>query len=642
MVEINAFVAHSFSIDDKELIGIFVEHFDSLASSLPGFRWDHAQPAEPVSVSGKVLTKIEGKNVFIGICTRNEYVVSPKTVFRIPFVKLIGLNEIRWKTSDWIIQEIGLAVGRGMMVIIFLEDGVRKPGGLFGDIEYISFSRRNPHASLDKLLQMLGTFMPKTVVTSTADAKSSTSDKAKETEEPDKNLAPQPDWDQAGYDRAAAHAIVLKRDAGVFDAIDAAYKASPFSKGIALTIWEARIEFLRMLGDQKSDFEKIKKAARDNPANSQLLFFMASGYREFSDHQTAARTFEDAATNAEKDSDRLRYLTMAAGQYAQAGQRNRSKEIVETLKCEVAGKPEQQYKLLLELRDLAEAEKNDELQLAIMEQMVHLRPGDSSARFSLAFKHSEISNPDMAIHHYLKIPVVERNAITWNNLGVAYGDLGMPIKAVAAFRVSENGNEALAMCNLGFRLLDSGFLPEAQQEADRALSIKAHHKNVPGLLTRLTELKDEEDGRLTEKLEETKVNAAFYRKLGEGVLKLTPYNIAPNWSSPEGALEAKMDGASVRIFGIHERPTLGGLLSNPFSGPIDQAMVTHHIEYSGRVRGNIIAGDVRRSRDGEVPSLLGSTSDNVKVLMVFDDDHTELFVMEKSVGSNPKFYSRQR
>ena len=158
MVEIKAFVGHSFSVDDKELIGIFIEHFDSLASSFPGFHWDHAQQAEPASVSGKVLTKIEDKNVFIGICARNEYVMQPKAMFRILFLKLVKLNgtDIQWKTSDWIIQEIGLAVGRQMKVIIFLEDGVRKPGGLFGDIEYIPFSRTNPHASFDKLLQMLG------------------------------------------------------------------------------------------------------------------------------------------------------------------------------------------------------------------------------------------------------------------------------------------------------------------------------------------------------------------------------------------------------------------------------------------------------------------------------------------------------
>ena len=136
-----------------------------------------------------------------------------------------------------------------------------------------------------------------------------------------------------------------------------------------------------------------------------------------------------------------------------------------------------------------------------MEQMAELRPGDASARFLLAFKHSEIGNYDMALHHYLRIPIFERDAMTWNNLGVAYGNFEMPTKAIAAFRVSEQKNETLAMCNLGFKLLRSGFLPEAQQEADKAISIKPHHKNVPELLKRLNEVQNQEEDKLAETLE---------------------------------------------------------------------------------------------------------------------------------------------
>src|SRR5713101_536165 len=620
MAEIKAFIAHSFNLEDKELIQLFVDHFNSLESSFPGFSWDHAQEAEPASVSGKVLTKIEGKNVFIGICTRSEYAIPPNAAFRIPFLKLVGLKNIniQWKTSDWIIQEIGLAVGRGMKVIIFLEEGVRRPGGLFGDIEYIPFSRANPHASFDKLLQMLGTLAPKeTMVTSVADAKSSISDKSKETEEPEENIEPQPDWDQARYDSAAFHAIALMRNAGSFDTIDTAYRASPFGKGTALTIWEARIEFLRRLGHQKSDFEKIKKAAHDNPTNSQLLFFMANGYREFGEHQAAARAFEDAAANAEKDSDKLRYLASAASEYAQTGQRNRSNEIVERLKHAVADKPELKYTLLSEFQYVAGVEKNDDLQLAVMEQIVECRPGDTSVRFALAFKHSEVGNSDMALYHYLKIPVFERDAITWNNLGVAYGNFEMPIKATAAFRVSANQNETLAMCNLGFKLLHSGFSVEAQIEADRAFSIKPHHKSVPELLKRLNEKQGDEENKLKETLERTKVKAAFYRRVGEGVLMTTAQTIASTWNSPEGTLEGKMDGAFMRIFGANERPVnaLPGLLYHPFRGPFGRATVMHRIEYAGQVHGNVIFGGVKRSRDGEVPSVLGSMNDDVKVVM---------------------------
>lgn len=132
MAEIKAFVAYSYSEDDKALIEIFIDHLDTLAKSIPGFSWDHAKWAEPQPVSTKVLEKFEGKNFLIVICTPHEYAVSPDAVYGMSFLKFANLKPpgAEWKTSDWIIQEIGLAIGRGMKVILLIEDKVRKPGGI--------------------------------------------------------------------------------------------------------------------------------------------------------------------------------------------------------------------------------------------------------------------------------------------------------------------------------------------------------------------------------------------------------------------------------------------------------------------------------------------------------------------------------
>jgi hypothetical protein len=75
MQGLRAFVGHSFSDQDKALINIFCEHVDKLAKAHLGFTWDHAVEAEPAPLSNKVLAKIEGKNVFIGICIKNELAI---------------------------------------------------------------------------------------------------------------------------------------------------------------------------------------------------------------------------------------------------------------------------------------------------------------------------------------------------------------------------------------------------------------------------------------------------------------------------------------------------------------------------------------------------------------------------------------
>jgi hypothetical protein len=109
-------------------------------------------------LAAKVLKLIDDKNVFIAICTRKQRSIAPNQLSPIFFPRgfLKGRSDqFLWKTSDWIIQEIGLAIGRGLRVVLLLEAGVEKPGGLQGNIEYIEFSRDSPEACFTKILEMV-------------------------------------------------------------------------------------------------------------------------------------------------------------------------------------------------------------------------------------------------------------------------------------------------------------------------------------------------------------------------------------------------------------------------------------------------------------------------------------------------------
>jgi len=82
MQNIKAFVGHSFSTTDKEVVGKFLEHFRTLERAYPGFKWDHAEEADLKTLSEKVVAKIQDKNVFIGICTARERAVEQATLCR--------------------------------------------------------------------------------------------------------------------------------------------------------------------------------------------------------------------------------------------------------------------------------------------------------------------------------------------------------------------------------------------------------------------------------------------------------------------------------------------------------------------------------------------------------------------------------
>jgi tetratricopeptide (TPR) repeat protein len=351
----------------------------------------------------------------------------------------------------------------------------------------------------------------------------------------------------------------------------------------------------------------------------------------------AAHTFEEAAANASTDEDRINYLSRASWQHARAGAMGRALEIADNLRKRTEGNSDLQSRVLNALQTLAEIEKNDELQVAVLEERAELRPEDISVRFTLAFKHSEIGNSDMALHHYLKIPVGQRDPTTWNNLGVSFGAFEMSAKAVAAWRRSESQNQTLAMSNLGFRLLNAGFLDEAQAECDKAMKIDDYHQNILELLKQLRNVPKEEDRNLREALEKMRPKVAFYRKLGAAVLKRTPTDMAPKWNSIEGVLDATIDGTAIRIHGSHESPTLAGLL---VGGP--QKMVLHKVTYIGQLYGSAIIGTVTRSREGEGSSIIGDTPTEKKFLMYFEIGGGELSVMEEPGAPVPTFLSLKR
>src|SRR5271170_1351421 len=113
MNEIRAFIGHSFTEDDAEVVQRFLKYFDQISKSHANFSWEHAEAAEPKVLAEKVKSLLLDKNTFIGICTKKERVIQPdvlKTGWLEPKSLKAPTREFKWKTSDWIIQEIGLAI----------------------------------------------------------------------------------------------------------------------------------------------------------------------------------------------------------------------------------------------------------------------------------------------------------------------------------------------------------------------------------------------------------------------------------------------------------------------------------------------------------------------------------------------------
>jgi hypothetical protein len=360
MQRIKAFVGHSFADIDKEVVRKFLDYFNTIQKVYPNFTWDHAEDVDLKTLSEKVLAKIKDKNVFIGICTSRELAVevtafSPTILGKLKAAK----GDLKRKPSDWIIQEIGLAIGRDMQLVIFLEKDVREPGGLFGDIEYIPFDRSHPDESFGKFLQALNKLSP---IDSTAAAEATPPDATEESKPQLKDVTaePSPSWTMEDYHRASFHKMV-DNDVEGFEKIGAAFKASIFAQGDGLPEWEARQEFLRGITGGNADVEKLKKLSAENPGNSKILYFLASAYEDYKDHQNAAKKFEEAAIQSKDQFVSLQNWGYAAVQYARDGKMPRALEILEKIKTDGESNPKANDNLLFVAARLAELEKDEDL-----------------------------------------------------------------------------------------------------------------------------------------------------------------------------------------------------------------------------------------------------------------------------------------
>lgn len=657
MTQLRAFVGHSFTDDDAAVIGKFLKYLNQLAELHPTFSWQHAEPAEPTVLAEKVMSLLAGKNLFIGICTKKERVISPSALRPSVFLgKRLKAREedFYWKTSDWIIQEIGLAIGLGLHVMLLVEQGLRPPGGLQGNLEYISFDRSAPEKCFGKLVEMITALSPKGSAPSMPESEPRsvpTEDRvAMEPPADDKWTTPKPEWKRRDYEFALRYMLATDNAAGAKQISDGYLATEMGSQMPNQKSWDAYVEYVRLVFGKGGQLATLKRLSDENPRNSDVLSYLARAYGHYQQDGESARVFENAAQEAEDICVKLKLLREAASAHQRAWNSEAAWAVIARMKSMAINTGEFETEVLRAQRKVAEIAKNDEILIGVMERLLAVDPADNDTRFALAYKCSELGNEDLALFHYSKIPAVERSAVTWNNLGVAYDQLGLPAKSVTAYRKAEEMSETLAMSNLANKLVGVGFLPEAQKLCDIALAIKDYHKNAAITVGRLKEVPAEEENKEADLLEKARPISDFYKEVGRAVAKLEPATIAGRWQGPDCLLDVTLTGMTFTATGSYERRSLnmlGALLagSGRVSSEDDSAPIRYRVEYRGKAVGCAIMASVIRRREDElaqVRALLASSDDEHEVVMVLTDDGNELRVLETGKSNSPRLYSLHR
>lgn len=653
MTELKAFVGHSFTENDKEVVRQFTDFFDNVKNMGIGFSWAHAEPAEPKVLSEKVLELMEGKNLFIAICTVKELVTVPDKLKKILFNRnmlKVKSDELEKKTSDWVIQEIGVAVGRKMDVILLLEEGIRNPGGLQGDMDYIAFTRDEPSKSFNKIIEMLTALSPKEAQIKTSPLEPSVKTEVEVMQHDKKEkVEATTGWKRRDYEYALFRAISKNEKEQEQKIIKDYINSDEGKNDLNIASFEALKYYFRGVQEKGAYVEELKSMCNKHTDNSDIIYYLGKAYEQYKDNDKAAIQYEKAAECSQNSKEKLNRFCDAALAKSSVGFKDTEYWLINKVRDLAAFVEDGLFRLFETLKKISEIEKKNDKYLAYSESMLDISPDDEDLRFALAYKYSMLEKNELALFHYLLIPNKERSSAVWHNIGVARSNLGINGEAVDAYREAEKMGETLAMSNLSHKLIKAGFLKEAEEICDKAIKIENYDKHIGTAITSIKTTKEEEGEKEKKILEDNEKRRKFYIDYGKACIKKLYDNCEGIWIGSECELNVEVKERSFIAQGSYEKKKLLGRgLMNYYAvgiAPQTEKTVKINVRYEGVLTGYGIEFKFYVEEEGEKSTLLTAFSGkepSKEGLMIISDDMKKIRVYEKGTKETEKFYEFQK
>ena len=274
--------------------------------------------------------------------------------------------------------------------------------------------------------------------------------------------------------------------------------------------------------------------------------------------------------------------------------------------CALVENNETEKKALSKLRKFDKFFENVIYQQAMLEREIQITPSDTDKRFKLAYLYSQNNNDALALYHYLQIPENQRNAATWNNLGVSFRHFSITEKSTSSYRKSIEKGETLAMSNLAEVYMDAGFLKEAKDLITKAQTADNCHDNVASSQVTLNQIKEEEDEKLKDTLANTRQRSQYFSKFGHELCQTALLKTAKNWSCDLYQLNAKIERGEFHAEGTYEEKN-----SKPLSVLEDTSTqskpIQYTVKYQGKIVGRTIVGEFTKTKLGPqtASTLLG-------------------------------------
>ncbi|MBK6913740.1 MAG: hypothetical protein IPH11_08725 [Ignavibacteriales bacterium] len=565
METIKAFIGHSFDDSDKTIVTKFLEIFNTIRDLNISFSWDHAEKAEVDILSNKVLQKMKEANTFIGICTKKERVIKnlqlKKSIFNQNHFHLKN-EDYEWKTSDWIIQEIGCAFGREMKIILLVETGLRQPGGLQGNLEYIEFERENPEKVFKKILEMIQNLLPKVdkeIVTVSDKKEQPLVMKETESIEESKEkyqIEIKNDWSKDEFLKGLIGTILLKDDDRVKEIIEKYTIKYCQDNREDMQVFKAKsLYYYYVLGNKKDSLEEMKQILKEYPNSHEINEMIGEIYQRCEQYDFAYNHFYAAYQNCEETKKKIKNLSSAIISYQKSEKKDYKDFVATLLSLDENGTFREIF--YSTISQLAKLQKDDYLYFLILEAALNDFPLNSTFRFDLAYRYSEVNNNEMAYYHYNFLTKhFDEGSSYWNNYGVTASQLKFPNKAISAYRKSEELGETLAMSNIAYKFITEGFFSEAELICRKALEIKNYDKHVLSALSQIETNKTNEIEKENKLLENARLKRINMLQISKGLLLKQVKEINKYYQHPDCILDVIIRNDSIKFSGTYSQKDL--------------------------------------------------------------------------------------
>ena len=561
---IKAFIGHSFDPEDETIITAFKRMFDSLKKSI-AFEWEDAKPTQIRPLSEKVRLKMADKNLFIGIFTRKHIELEPKKLISPTFWNkhwnkhryVAKRSDCAYGTSYWITQESGYAIGRGIATLFLVENGVRELKGLHADMEHIYFERGRESECFAKLNEALGQFLGEGESDAGINIPPKQSGKDIDVMVSE-NISIQ---EAVGSNTAQKNAVEID-DAQLFDEMHSASlqknhgKFKKLKEGILEKYksdenktleWESKILWQEGLLFQKDVLHDLIELQKKKPTNALIAYFIGVEYEKYKNYGKAIDEYLKSAKYETRTLIKIHRISAAAQVYVK---NNQEDEAIDILLKELREDSPDDEKCLIYgyLADIAKAMENDELLTCFAEKALALNPSDSSLRFNLAYRYSNMDKGGLALYHYDILATNNPDLSNCNNLGVAYASLGMPSKAVECYIKASELGATISRANLAQKLLNEGFIDYANVELKKAMESENYEKdNVGRALTRIDSIREEESKKEKETLESVSEERRFKQDYADAYS--FSFNVGDtlsgDWNSKHGKIEIHLKSGNV-------------------------------------------------------------------------------------------------